>query len=150
MLFLKGNIKYKSKKHFIGLFILVTIYLTFSYSTVALTSAWSISFHLVLCFFTVLGFEARAYTLCHSNSPFCFVKDFFWDRASQTICPGWLQAIILLISASWVARIDRREPLAPSLILFWNILVILVPLHLHIHFRITLTSFTQKLKLHWI
>jgi hypothetical protein len=30
---------------------------------------------------------------------------FFWDRVSQTICPGWLWATILLISASWVARI---------------------------------------------
>jgi hypothetical protein len=29
----------------------------------------------------------------------------FWDRVSQTICLGWLQTVILLISASWVARI---------------------------------------------
>jgi hypothetical protein len=30
---------------------------------------------------------------------------FFWARVSQTICPGWLGTPILLISASWVARI---------------------------------------------
>jgi hypothetical protein len=30
---------------------------------------------------------------------------FFWDRVARTIFPGWLQTAILLISASWVARI---------------------------------------------
>jgi hypothetical protein len=30
---------------------------------------------------------------------------FFQDRVSQTICSGWLQTTILLISASRVARI---------------------------------------------
>jgi hypothetical protein len=30
---------------------------------------------------------------------------FFWGRISWTICPGWLQTAILLISVSWVARI---------------------------------------------
>jgi hypothetical protein len=29
----------------------------------------------------------------------------FWDRVLPTICPGWLQTSILLISASWVARL---------------------------------------------
>jgi hypothetical protein len=53
--------------------------------------------------FFVPGLELRAYTLSHSTSPF-YVK-YFWDRVSQTICPGWLQAAILLISVSWVARI---------------------------------------------
>jgi hypothetical protein len=28
-----------------------------------------------------------------------------WDRVLQTICPGWLRTVILLISASRVARI---------------------------------------------
>jgi hypothetical protein len=31
--------------------------------------------------------------------------DIFWDRVSWTICPGWFWTEILLISASWVARI---------------------------------------------
>jgi hypothetical protein len=30
---------------------------------------------------------------------------FFWDRVSWTICQGWLWTVILLIFASWVARI---------------------------------------------
>jgi hypothetical protein len=30
---------------------------------------------------------------------------FFWNRVLQTICLGWLQTTIPLISASWVARI---------------------------------------------
>jgi hypothetical protein len=30
---------------------------------------------------------------------------YFWDRVSQTICQGWLPALVLLISASWGARI---------------------------------------------
>jgi hypothetical protein len=50
-------------------------------------------------FFCRLGFELRAYTLSHSTSPF-FGDGFFPDRVSQTICWGWLQTIILLISAS--------------------------------------------------
>jgi hypothetical protein len=49
-------------------------------------------------FFFSLGFELRAYTLSHSTSPFFVI--FFLDRVSQTICPGWLQTTILLISAS--------------------------------------------------
>jgi hypothetical protein len=36
-------------------------------------------------------------------APFC--EGFFWDRVSQTFCPGWLWITVLLISASWVARI---------------------------------------------
>jgi hypothetical protein len=43
------------------------------------------------------------YHLNDSASPF-FVG-YFQDRVSQTICPGWLWTIVLLISASWVARI---------------------------------------------
>jgi hypothetical protein len=49
-------------------------------------------------------FELRAYILSHSTSPF-FVKGFFQDTVSQTICLCWLQTMILLISASRVARI---------------------------------------------
>jgi ABC-type Fe3+ transport system permease subunit len=54
-------------------------------------------------FFVVLGLEFRAFTLSHSTSPFC--DGYFWDRVSWTICLSWLQTVILLISASWVARI---------------------------------------------
>jgi hypothetical protein len=57
-------------------------------------------------FFAELRFEFKAYTLSHSSSPFCgFFFFFFLYRVRKTICPGWLQTTILLISASWVARI---------------------------------------------
>jgi hypothetical protein len=41
--------------------------------------------------------------LSHFTSPILW--GIFWDRILQTICPGWLWTSILLISASWVARI---------------------------------------------
>jgi hypothetical protein len=40
-----------------------------------------------------------------ASLPALFCEGFFWDRGSQTICLGWLQTAILLISAFWVARI---------------------------------------------
>jgi hypothetical protein len=48
-------------------------------------------------FFVVLGFELRVYTLIHLEP---LHQTFFQDRVSQTICLGWLQTMILLISAS--------------------------------------------------
>jgi hypothetical protein len=55
-------------------------------------------------FLTVLEFELRTYTLSHStNSVFC--GGYFQDKFSWTICPSWLQNVILLVSASWTVRI---------------------------------------------
>jgi hypothetical protein len=56
-----------------------------------------------VCLFWVLGIELWAFTLRHSISPFLWWV--FWDRVLWTICPGWLRTMILLISASQVARI---------------------------------------------
>jgi hypothetical protein len=50
----------------------------------------------------VLGFELRA---CATPPVLLFVMDFFQERVLSTICPGWLQTMILLITASWVVRI---------------------------------------------
>jgi hypothetical protein len=36
-----------------------------------------------------------------------FCDGVFQDRVLQTICPGWLWTMILLISASWVVRIIK-------------------------------------------
>jgi hypothetical protein len=44
----------------------------------------------------------------------CFERS-FWDRVLRTICPGWLQIVILMISASWVARDYRCEEPMPGL-----------------------------------
>jgi hypothetical protein len=43
--------------------------------------------------------------LSHSTSGPYFCDGFLWDKVSRTICLGWLQTVILLISASRVARI---------------------------------------------
>jgi hypothetical protein len=45
-----------------------------------------------------------------ATPPVFFMKGFFWDRVSWNIFLGWLQITILLISASWVARMTC-EPL---------------------------------------
>jgi hypothetical protein len=40
-----------------------------------------------------------------ATSPALFLWRVFQDRVLQTICLGWLQTMILLIAAFWVARI---------------------------------------------
>jgi hypothetical protein len=63
-----------------------------------------------VCFFLVnfFSFDTGVWTqglhLDPLHQPF-FCDGFFWDRVSRTICLGWLQTTILLIPASWVARI---------------------------------------------
>jgi hypothetical protein len=42
------------------------------------------------------------------------VMGFFWDRVLQTICSGWLWTVILLISASWVARVTGVSHWSPA------------------------------------
>jgi hypothetical protein len=67
-------------------------------------------FHLV-CFFVGLGFDlSTSYLLGRSLTAWAtpqalFCDGFFWDRVSWTIFHGCLWTTILLISASWVARI---------------------------------------------
>jgi hypothetical protein len=57
--------------------------------------------------------------LSHSTSP--FLVGYFQDRVWWTIYPGWLQTDILLISASWVARILSISHWCPaSLLLCWK------------------------------
>jgi hypothetical protein len=43
------------------------------------------------------------YSLGHTSSPFC--SGYFGDRVSQTVCLGWPQTMILLISASQIVKI---------------------------------------------
>jgi hypothetical protein len=65
-------------------------------------------------FFAVPGLELRAYILSQSTSPFLWW--IFWDRVSRTIFPGWLWTTVLLISASWVAKIIGVSHWCPTLI----------------------------------
>jgi hypothetical protein len=60
----------------------------------------------LFCFcLPVVGLELRAYTLSHSTSHFFLWWIFSRWVSRRTTCPGWLQTMILLISASWIARI---------------------------------------------
>jgi hypothetical protein len=63
------------------------------------SSTWQLYFFS----FAVLGLDFRAYALSHFTSPFLW--QVFWDRVLWTVCLGWFLTVILLISASWVARI---------------------------------------------
>jgi hypothetical protein len=51
--------------------------------------------YLFFLFFAVLGFEFRAFTLSH-----IFMQRFVKVESRGTICLGWLQTLILLISVS--------------------------------------------------
>jgi hypothetical protein len=44
----------------------------------------------------------------------CVCVGHFWHGVSQTICLGWLQTAVLLISASWVARIIGVSDQCPA------------------------------------
>jgi hypothetical protein len=75
----------------------------------------------------IQGFELMAswllsrYFTTWATSPTLFCVGFFWDTVSQTSCLGWLQTVILLISASWVARIagmSHWHPVRPD---FWRL-----------------------------
>jgi hypothetical protein len=61
-------------------------------------------------FFAALGFEIRTSHLLRRSTtsatpPGLFCDGYFQDRVLRSTCPGWLWTLILLISASWVARI---------------------------------------------
>jgi hypothetical protein len=67
---------------------------------------YQISFSVIMVFICFWGTGAWTQGLhLESLQQRFFVMAFFWDRVSRTICPGWLWTRILLISASWVARI---------------------------------------------
>jgi hypothetical protein len=80
----------------------------------------------LVSFLVVLGFEIRVsclldrcfYCLSHSTSPF-FVMDFSKIGFLELFPQGWLWTVILLIPASWVARITgvNHWRLAPCLFL---------------------------------
>jgi hypothetical protein len=65
------------------------------------------SFFLILIFFNFIFCSTEVWTQGLHPEPLhqpYFCDGYFWDKVSQTICWGWLQALILLISASWVAQ----------------------------------------------
>jgi hypothetical protein len=84
--------------------------------------SWMCSFYLSFYWGEVLGFELRAYTLNHSISPFWgWVFFFFFERGScELFAWGWLQTMILLMSASQVARIIGVSHQRPACYLFFG------------------------------
>jgi hypothetical protein len=66
-------------------------------------------------FFSVLVLEFKVCTLSHSTSPF-FCNGFFEIGSHKLFAQGWLQTLILLISASWVAGITGMSTAASA---FW-------------------------------
>jgi hypothetical protein len=79
---------------------------------VAFLLSWQCLLHNFFFSFAVPGLELRAYALSHSTSPFCV--RYFWDRVLRTICPGWLQTVFFLVSASRVARITGVSHWRPT------------------------------------
>jgi hypothetical protein len=82
----------------------------------------SLSYTLFFFFFFLaeMGLELMAFTLQYAANPFWWRV--FWDRVSRTICLGFLQTTILLISASWVARItgmSHKHLAIKSLLIFF-------------------------------
>jgi hypothetical protein len=67
----------------------------------------------------VLGFKLKASRLLGkccttwATPPILFVE-YFQDRVSRTICPGWPWTAILLISEPWVARITGVNYQCPA------------------------------------
>jgi hypothetical protein len=61
-------------------------------------------------FFAVLGFELRAYTFSHFTSPRTFCDVFFFKIVfCEVFALDWLWTSVLLISASWLARIIGKS-----------------------------------------
>jgi hypothetical protein len=77
----------------------------------------SILFCFVLFLLLLLFFQYRG---LHFEQVL-FFNGFFQDRTSRIICLGWLQTEILLISASWVARITGMSHQHPDDYLLYNI-----------------------------
>jgi hypothetical protein len=71
--------------------------------------------HSFVCLFWGTGVWTQGLHLEPLCQPF-FVKDFFKIGSSKPFSPGWLWTSILLIFASWVAKI-AHEPLVPDSVL---------------------------------
>jgi hypothetical protein len=71
----------------------------------------------------VLGLELGTFTLSHSISPFLW-WGFSWWGSLELFAWGWLQTVILLNSASWVARITGVSHQYPAWrSISWHLLV---------------------------
>jgi hypothetical protein len=77
----------------------------------------SSSFIIIIIIFCSTGVWTQGLHLGHSTSPFlCWV--FFKIGSHRPICSGWLWAMILQISASWVVRITGMSHRRPASFIF--------------------------------
>jgi hypothetical protein len=69
---------------------------------------------MIRAFFFFFFFFWQYWGLNSGATPESLHQPFLWrvfrDSISRTICPGWLWTVILLICASWVARITGVSP----------------------------------------
>jgi hypothetical protein len=85
------------------LFILSFLQFTYMHSV----SLCQINLVILLClklFFGGTGVWTQGLHFESFHQPF-FCEGFFQDWVSRTVCPDWLRTAILLVSASWVARV---------------------------------------------
>jgi hypothetical protein len=66
---------------------------------------WIFFLSFFLSFFFLWYWCLNSGPISPATPPALFLWWVFQDMVSWTICPGWLRTMILLISASWVARI---------------------------------------------
>jgi hypothetical protein len=60
------------------------------------------------------------YCLSHSTSPF-LLSGFFEAESCKLFARGWLQSMILLISASWVATITGMSHQHPEIVYYFSV-----------------------------
>jgi hypothetical protein len=80
---------------------------------------WKLSKSFLLGFF-FLYWDLNSGPSPWVTSPALFCDGFFQDGVSWTICLGWLRTMILLISASWVARMIGVSHWQPASSRLWK------------------------------
>jgi hypothetical protein len=86
-------------------------------STVFWETAFLFYFYSFIYLFEDWGLNSGS-TLSASPLIILFCDGFFWDRVSWTIYLDWLRTVILLISASWVARITDMNHWCLAIFIF--------------------------------
>jgi hypothetical protein len=76
---------------------------------------WNFS-HVFCLFFVFSVLRLNSGSMSWATPP-AQVFEYFWGRVSWTICSSWLWTLMLLISASWVARITGVTHRCPAI--FW-------------------------------
>jgi hypothetical protein len=128
---------YRKKSHIVSQLSTPCIWYSMTFKAEQSSRALYFYFSYIYLFYfimTILGFELRAsrlldrhstYILSHSTSPI-FLWRVFQARVLRTICLGWLWTSILLISASWVARIIGVSHRHPAISFYFSSIYFLV------------------------